>query len=105
MCRGRRSSATQSPPSSPPSTAETVGASLGLPATRQLAFAPYRMPYGTIVTAEGDGPGTHVVWALHLESRNIIAAAMNSFGRWDESDVLLETLIPEALAAVSRAGS
>ena len=57
----------------------------------------HMQPYGTIVTAEGDGPGTNVVWALHLESRRIVAVAVNSFGRWDESEVILDRLVPRAL--------
>lgn len=60
----------------------------------------YRMPYGTIVAAEGDGPGINVVWALHLESETVVAAAVNLFGRWDESEELLQTVVPSALAAV-----
>jgi D-alanyl-D-alanine carboxypeptidase len=64
----------------------------------------YDMPYGKILTAEGDGPGTNVVWALELDSRVVVAAAVNAFGRWDENDLLLETLVPEALAVARTQG-
>lgn len=60
----------------------------------------YSTPYGTLVTAEGDGPGINVVWALHLESETVVAAAVNLFGRWDESEELLQVVVPSALSAV-----
>lgn len=60
----------------------------------------YRKPYGVIVTAEGDGPGTNVVWAWHPPSNCVVAAAVNQFGRWDENDLLLDVVIPGALEAV-----
>lgn len=60
----------------------------------------YSTPYGTLVTAEGDGPGINVVWALHLESGTVVAAAVNLFGRWDESEELLQVVVPSALSAV-----
>ena len=62
------------------------------------ALRAYDLPYGLIVTAEGDGPGTNVVWVLHFDSNRIVAAAVNQFGRWDESDYLLNTLTPSALS-------
>lgn len=60
----------------------------------------YSTPYGTLVTAEGDGPGINVVWALHLESETVVAAAVNLFGRWDESEELLQVVVPSALSSV-----
>ncbi len=58
----------------------------------------YDLSYGLIVAAEGDGPGTNVVWALHMDTGRIVAAAINQFGRWDENDYLLNILVPAALA-------
>lgn len=60
----------------------------------------YATPRGVLVTAEGDGPGTHVTWALHRPSGTIVAVAVNLFGRWDESEVLLHQVIPAVLDAV-----
>lgn len=57
--------------------------------------------YGTVVTAEGDGPGITVMWVLHIDTGRIVAAATNLFGRWDESEYLLMTVVPSALRAVS----
>ena len=54
--------------------------------------------YGRVVTSEGNGPGTNVVWALDVETNRIVAAAVNLFGRWDENDYLLTELIPATLA-------
>ncbi|MDX1557027.1 MAG: serine hydrolase, partial [Xanthomonadales bacterium] len=60
----------------------------------------YQTDYGTIVAAEGDGPGTNVVWVLHLDSQTVVATATNLFGRWDENAELLYGVVPQALAAV-----
>lgn len=65
----------------------------------------YRKPYGLIVTAEGDGPGIHVAWAMELESRTIAAAAVNLFGRWDESDYLLDEMLAAVLGEERGEGS
>lgn len=58
----------------------------------------YRKPYGTIVAAEGDGPGINVVWAMNMETRQIVAAAVNLFGRWDENEYLVDVMIEGELA-------
>lgn len=58
----------------------------------------YSFEYGRVVTSEGDGPGTNVVWALDLDTHRIVVAAVNLFGRWDENDYLLTELIPTVLA-------
>ncbi|MFW6089748.1 MAG: serine hydrolase domain-containing protein, partial [Gemmatimonadota bacterium] len=51
-----------------------------------------------LLTSEGDGPGTNVIWALDPETGRIAVAAANLFGRWDEADLLLNDLIPAVLA-------
>lgn len=58
----------------------------------------YAFDYGRVVTSEGDGPGTNTLWAMELDSNRIVAVAINLFGRWDESDYLLNELVPAALA-------
>jgi len=57
----------------------------------------YRKPYGVIVVAEGDGPGINVVWAMNTETRQIAAAAVNLFGRWDENEYLIDVMLAAAL--------
>lgn len=58
----------------------------------------YQKPYGIIVAAEGDGPGINVVWAMNVETRKIAAAAVNLFGRWDENEYLIDTMLAAELA-------
>ena len=62
------------------------------------ALRGYDKSYGSVVAAEGDGPGTNVVWVMHVESGRIVAAATNLFGRWDENDYLMDVVVPAALA-------
>jgi len=57
----------------------------------------YMRDYGRIVTAEGDGPGTNVVWALEAESGKLAVVALSLFGRWDETDLIFDELLPAAL--------
>ena len=57
----------------------------------------HRVPSGVIVTAEGNGPGTHAAWALDLATGRIAAAAINHFGAFDEEEYLLGIMLPGAL--------
>lgn len=57
----------------------------------------YEMPYGTIVTAEGDGPGTNAIIAYRPADGALVIALANLFGRFDESDYILNTAVPAAL--------
>ncbi len=54
----------------------------------------YQFPYGLVVAAEGDGPGINIVWVMQMGSKRIVAAAINQFGGWNESEYLLNTLVP-----------
>ncbi len=55
----------------------------------------YRLPFGVIVAAEGDGPGTNVIWAMKTDTGEIAVIATNLFGRWDENDYFKSVLLPE----------
>jgi len=57
-------------------------------------------PSGKIAYASGDGPGTNVLWVYHASARCCVAVAVNQFGRWDEQDVMLETIVPAVLRVV-----
>lgn len=57
----------------------------------------YALDGRRLLTSEGDGPGTNVIWALDVDSGRIAVAAANLFGRWDEADLLLNELIPAML--------
>lgn len=58
----------------------------------------YQKPYGTIVTAEGDGPGTNAIVAYRPKDGVLVVALTNLFGRFDESDYIFETALPAAFA-------
>ncbi len=55
----------------------------------------YKKPYGLIIAAEGDGPGTNVVWAFNLQTNTIAVVATNLFGRFDENDYILDEMLPQ----------
>jgi D-alanyl-D-alanine carboxypeptidase len=57
----------------------------------------YKTPHGTIVTAEGDGPGTNAIVAYRPADGALVVALTNLFGRFDESDYILNTPVPAAL--------
>ncbi len=61
----------------------------------------YDKPFGKVVTAEGDGPGTNVAWVFDLNSRRVVVVATNTFGRWDESEEILDRVVPAALSATN----
>lgn len=58
----------------------------------------YALDGRRLLTSEGDGPGTNVIWALDVDTGRIAVGAANLFGRWDEADLLLNELIPAVLA-------
>lgn len=58
----------------------------------------YARPYGVLLTAEGDGPGgVHALLAHHAASDTVIVAFTNVFGRFDESDFLLDEVVARVL--------
>ena len=59
----------------------------------------YRKDYGVLITAEGDGAGGAVsLMALHPETHTIVVAFTNIFGRFDESDYMLDVLLADVLS-------
>ncbi len=60
----------------------------------------YAKPYGVVLTAEGDGPGgVHTLLAHHAASDSVIVAFTNVFGRFDESDFLLDEVVARIVQA------
>ena len=65
------------------------------------ALRAYHTPHGVIVTAEGDGPGTNAIVAYRPADGAIALAFTNLFGRFDESDFMLETTMPALMNVVA----
>lgn len=54
----------------------------------------YSKPWGTLVTAEGDGPGgVHTLLAYHPHTDTIVVAFINVFGRWDETGFMFDSVV------------
>ncbi|WP_425409219.1 serine hydrolase domain-containing protein [Hyphococcus sp.] len=61
----------------------------------------YRTQAGVVVAAEGDGPGTNVLWAMDMETGKIAAIGVTLFGRWDENDYMFGEMLPAVFEAQS----
>jgi D-alanyl-D-alanine carboxypeptidase len=68
-------------------------------ASRQAVLHAYNLPYGVLITAEGDGPGVNTLAAFHKGSGLIIIAFTNVFGLFDEKDFIVDQVISEIVAA------
>jgi D-alanyl-D-alanine carboxypeptidase len=71
-----------------------------LGAERLGVLRAYSKPYGTVIAAEGDGPGgSNTLLAYHPETGVVVVALTNVHGLWFENEFFLDEVVGEVVRA------